>query len=131
MLSLIAGTCFGLALGWLAYSQQERIDNATLLYCGSAMTVFVISVLMPTATAAGASDMTLWTFVIHAWNFYVGDGLAASLSWGSLAFTAAYVAALLRDRAFEPLEDPSPPETWDQLRARLEAEMKYENPYLD
>lgn len=131
MLPFIAGTCLGVALGWLAYLQQERIVRATLFYCGAAMTVFITSVLIPTLKAADVSDMTLWNFTVHAWNFYVSDTLAAGLSWGSLAFLLAYLTALFRDRAFEPLEDPSIPETRDQLRARLNAEMKYDNPYLD
>jgi hypothetical protein len=73
--------------------------------------------------------MTLPEFTRFALSVAADGGRGLWLSWALLFALSAYtVAAVLYKARIEP---PPPVETKEQRRARMNAAMKYDNPYFD
>ncbi|GHA98900.1 hypothetical protein GCM10009069_22320 [Algimonas arctica] len=129
MLAFITGICFGLALGWISYIKHASLVSAFFIYIGSACTVFYFSVVVPTATASGVMDMGLLEFVVYALDFYFGDFWSLAMSWMILGVAVARILAEIGYNAFEPVDID--PETRDESRRRVRADMKYSDDYFD
>lgn len=116
-------------MGWISYIKQASLIAAFLLYIGPACFAFHIAFVMPTATASGAMDMGLVEFIIFVLDFYLGDFWSLALSWMMFGVIFARLLAEVAYNAFEP-EDYIP-ETREESRRRVRANMQYSDDYFD
>lgn len=129
MLAFLTGFCFGVAVGWISYIQRESIASLAFIYTIPILIILYRVVAIPTAVAAGAMDMGFFEFVVFAIEFYFSDGLTNIVNWLLLGAVIGWIGALAGYKGFEP--EPLPPETREESRRRVRADMKYSDDYFD
>lgn len=129
MLPFLTGICLGLALGWISYLKQASLVSLFFLYVGPACFIFYVAFVLPTATASGVMDMGLMEFVTYALDFYFGDFWSLALSWMIFGIVVSRVLAEVGYRAYVP--EAPPPETREESRSRVRADMRFSDDYFD
>ncbi|MGB3456802.1 MAG: hypothetical protein WBG08_11710 [Litorimonas sp.] len=129
MTAVLFGVCLGLALGWSAYAFRRQ-TLAVAAAAGSVLSLVLMFAVLPLFHRTSLSyDVPHWELF---WTLYAGlvpGFLDQALPWFVLSALLAYAAAAVRHKGF--VTAPVPEETRARKRQRLQAEMRYSDPFLD
>ena len=129
MLAFVMGICLGVALGWFAYLQRAAVVTIVFLYTVPTLSILFKVVVLPMSSASGALDISLWELTKIAVDHFMSDFSAQVLAWTLASGVIAHVIAYIIYESFEP--ETVTPETREQTRARVRADMKYSDNYFD
>lgn len=129
MLAFLLAMIVGSAVGWYSYAYRTFFVAMVAIMAGGAFVLAIAPVGPLVYQAAMVHNVSIFEVLRRMYWGLIPDPLEPAMMWIVFFAVLAHCVTLVAHKGFEPVEIE--PETRDESRRRVRADMRYLDDYFD